>query len=185
MSNMIETEGIILRRHPLGEADRIITLFTRQYGKIRAVAKGAQRTRSRWSGVLEPLQKLSAGIYHRGEKALNRLNYAEVVMRFDHIAQDLAILEASYGVLELLDRFTPMEEKNTELYDLSIEVLVTLNKSNIAPRLVVRYFQLRFVTLSGYALKIGWIPSLRRWLRREFRIHAVLRKWPWKKQASV
>jgi DNA repair protein RecO (recombination protein O) len=155
MSKILESTGIILRRHSLGETDRIITFFTRQFGKIRAVAKGAQRTKSRWSGILEPLQQVNTGIFHRGEKALSRLNYAEVIERFDRIIKDLASLEASYGILELLDRFTPMEETNIELYDLSIDVLRKLNKQDIPPRILIRYFQLRFITLSGYALELN------------------------------
>src|SRR5207249_1920112 len=74
-----ETEAIVLRTYRLCEADKIVSLFTRQFGRLRAAAGGAQRTKSRYGGTLEPLSYIRLWLYERENRDLLRLNSAELL----------------------------------------------------------------------------------------------------------
>ena len=77
-----ETEAIVLRTYRLGEADKIASLFTRQLGRLRAVAKGAFRPKSRFGGALEPLSYLRVQLFERENRDLLPLNSVELVESF-------------------------------------------------------------------------------------------------------
>ena len=73
-----ETEAIVLRTYRLGEADKIVSLFTRQMGRLRAVAAGARRTKSRYGSTLEPLSYVRIWVFERENRDLLRMNSAEI-----------------------------------------------------------------------------------------------------------
>ena len=78
----------MLRTHKLGEADRIVVLLTARHGKVRAVAKGVRKTKSRFGGRLEPTEPLSLLLYE-GPRARRSINQAESVDHFRSIRDDL------------------------------------------------------------------------------------------------
>src|ERR1700753_3121194 len=73
-------DGVVLRTHKLGEADRIITLLTRHHGRVRAVAKGVRRTKSRWGARLEPFTHVDVMV-HNG-RSLDVITQAEVIRSY-------------------------------------------------------------------------------------------------------
>ena len=83
-----ETEAIVLRTYRLGEADKIVSLFTRQFGRLRAAAGGAQRTKSRYGGTLEPLSYIRLWLFERENRDLLRLNSAELLESFFDMQKD-------------------------------------------------------------------------------------------------
>ena len=95
--------GVVLRTYKLGEADRIVVLMTRDHGKVRAVAKGVRKTKSRCGARLEPLSHVAVLMYHgRGE--LDIVSQAESVDAFRPIREDLDRLGRSGGLLEAVDQ---------------------------------------------------------------------------------
>src|SRR5215468_7426623 len=106
------TEAIVLRRKDIGEADRILTLFTPQLGKVRAVAKGIRKPRSRKAGHLE-LFTCTRLLLAVG-RDLDIITQAEGIEPYRPLRDDL--LRSAYGayMVELLDRFTPEAEENPE-----------------------------------------------------------------------
>jgi DNA repair protein RecO (recombination protein O) len=141
------TEAIILRRKDFGEADRILTLFTPNHGKFRAVAKGIRKPRSRKAGHLE-LFTCSRLLLAKG-RDLDVVTQAETVNAFRPLREDL--LRGAYAAyaVELLDKFTPDNEDNPELYHLLREALGWLGKSdNLA--LTARYYELHLLSMAGF-----------------------------------
>lgn len=141
------TEAIILRRSDFSEADRLLTLFSRQYGKIRAIAKGARRPQSRKTGHVELFMR-TRFLMARGRN-LDIVTQAETVEAYAQLRDDLVrTTYASYAV-ELLDRFTVDEDRNLELYDLLSQALRWLaTTENLL--LAARYYELQLLTLVGY-----------------------------------
>jgi DNA repair protein RecO (recombination protein O) len=140
-------EAIVLRHSDWGEADRLITLFTREMGKLRAVAKGARKLRSRKAGHLEPFTRVSL-LLARG-RDLPILTQADTLAANTPLKEDLLLLGyASYAV-ELLDRFTFEDGENRALYRLFAETLERLSAGN-EPTYVLRYFELRLLDLMGF-----------------------------------
>jgi len=103
-------DGVVLRTQKLGEADRIITLLTRQNGRVRAVAKGVRRTKSRFGGRLEPFTHVDV-LVHPG-RSLDTIMQAEVIRSYGKpLATDYPRYTAGTAMLETAERFTPVEKE--------------------------------------------------------------------------
>ena len=107
-----ETEAIVLRTYRLGEAEKIASLFTRQLGRLRAVAKGAQRPKSRYGGSLEPLSYVRIEIYERENRDLLRLNSVEIIESFFSMQADYRVQLAAQFLAEVGERLLPEREVN-------------------------------------------------------------------------
>lgn len=141
------TEAVVLRHNDWGEADRMLWLFTREMGKVRAVAKGARKVRSRKAGHLEPFTRVNL-LLARGRELLI-VTQAETVDPFLDLREDLVRIGYASYVIELLDRFTYDEGENRSLYNLLTDTLARIEKE-ADPALAVRYYEIRLLDLVGY-----------------------------------
>lgn len=144
---VLRLEAVVLRHSDWGEADRLLWLYTLELGKIRAIAKGVRKIRSRKAGHLEPFTRASL-LLAKGRDIL-LITQAEALDAFLPLREDLAgVTYASY-VAELLDRFTYEEGENKPLYRLLVDTLTRLTTE--ADRdLVIRFFELRLLDLVGF-----------------------------------
>ncbi len=143
----------MLRRKDIGEADRILTLVTPERGKVRAVAKGIRKPRSRKAGHLELFT--CARLLLAVGRDLDIITQAEGLDPYRPLRDDL--LRNAYGayMVELLDRFTPDAEENPEMYQLLRQGLGwAATAADLA--LAARYYELHLLGLAGYQ------PQLRR-----------------------
>jgi DNA repair protein RecO (recombination protein O) len=140
-------EAVVLRHSDWGEADRLLWLFTREQGKLRAVAKGVRKLRSRKAGHLEPLTRSSL-LLARG-RDLPIITQAETVEAFIPLREDLHLWEYACHIVELLDRFTYEEGENRALYRLLLDTLARLASEPDAD-LVVHYYEIRLLDLLGF-----------------------------------
>src|SRR5580658_4385692 len=103
-------DGVVLRTQKLGEADRIITLLTRHNGRVRAVAKGVRRTKSRFGARLEPFTHVDVMI-HPG-RSLDTISQAEVIRAYGTpFVSNYPKYTAGTAMLETAERFTPVEKE--------------------------------------------------------------------------
>ena len=143
-------DGIVLRTQKLGEADRIITVLGRG-GRIRAVAKGVRRTKSRFGARLEPFTHVDL-MLHAG-RSLDTITQAEVIRPYGApLAADYPRYTAGVAMLETAERFTPVE-KEPALRQLLLLIggLRALGDGQHEPRLVLDAFLLRSLAVAGYA----------------------------------
>lgn len=113
-SKLYRDEGIVLRTYKFGEADRIIVLLTREHGKVRAVAKGVRKTRSKFGGRLEPLSCVQIQL-HKGRE-LDVVNQVETVDSNATIFGDLDAMTEGIAILEAVDQLVPDREPVPEIY---------------------------------------------------------------------
>jgi DNA repair protein RecO (recombination protein O) len=144
---LYRTEAIILRRADLGEADRLLTIFTPGRGKLRVVAKGVRKPASRKTGHVELFTRSTLLLAHA--RNLDIVSQAETVEAYRALREDLLRSTYAHYIVELLDRFTGDEEESAELYDLLADTLACLCDAE-NPWLVARYYELRLLTLAGY-----------------------------------
>jgi DNA repair protein RecO (recombination protein O) len=138
---------VVLRRVDFGEADRLLTLYSREHGKIKAIAKGARKPQSRKTGHVELFMR-SRFLIAKGRN-LDIITQAEMIEPYVAVRSDLVrTTYASYAV-ELLDRFTVEEDKHTGIYDLLINALGWLGEAEDV-LLVARYYELRLLSLAGF-----------------------------------
>ena len=129
--------GIVLRTMRLGEADRIVTLVTEGRGKVRAVAKGVRKTKSRFGGRLEPLMHLSLQCYEG--RSLDTITQADTIDHFRSIREDLDRLGRATQLLEVVDAIVQEGEDDPRLYQMLLGALRTLEASP-APLVVPAFF---------------------------------------------
>jgi DNA repair protein RecO (recombination protein O) len=144
-------EGVVLRTQKLGEADRIITLLTRRTGRVRAVAKGVRRTKSRFGARLEPFTHVDLLLYQG--RSLDIITQAETVRPFgEPLAGDYPRYTTGTAMLETAERFTPVEkEPALRQFLLLVGGLRALGENEHDPRLVLDAFLLRSLAVAGYA----------------------------------
>ncbi len=142
-----KTQAIVLRQRKLGEADKIVTLYTAHGGRVDAVAKGVRRTKSRLAGHLEPL---TLGSYLMAEgRELDIVTQAETIDAFPGIRGDLDRLGRGLYCAELVDRLTPERSEGNPIFRLLQETLGYLSTSP-GYDLAVRRFELRLMDQLGY-----------------------------------
>jgi DNA repair protein RecO (recombination protein O) len=144
-------DGIVLRTQKLGEADRIITILGRTSGRIRAVAKGVRRTKSRFGARLEPFTHVDLMLY--AGRSLDVITQAEVIRPYgEPLTGDYPRYTAGVAMLETAERFTPVE-KEPALRQLLLLIggLRALTEAEHAPGLVLDAFLLRSLAVAGYA----------------------------------
>jgi DNA repair protein RecO (recombination protein O) len=144
-------EAIVLRTHKLGEADRIITLLTRERGKIRAVAKGVRRTKSKFGARLEPFSRVDLLVFEG--KSLDIITQAESLNAYGQdLALDYSLWTAGQTMLETADRLTSEESISAESqYLLLVGALRTLVSGEHASSLVLDAYLLRSLSMAGYS----------------------------------
>jgi DNA repair protein RecO (recombination protein O) len=141
-------EAVDLRHADWGEADRMLTLYTRERGKVRAIAKGARKIRSRKAGHLEPFTHVTLQLA-KGRDLLI-VTQADTLDPYLALGADLTRTGyASYAV-ELLDRFTYEDEsENQAIFRLLTEVLTRI-ATEPDPWLALRYYEVRLLDLLGF-----------------------------------
>jgi DNA repair protein RecO (recombination protein O) len=142
-----KTEAIILKRTNLGEADRIVTLYTPNYGKLRAVAKGARKPRSKLGGHLEPLTH-SLLVLAQGQN-LDIITQCQTRESFPPLRSDLWLTGCALYIAELVDQFTEEHTDSYPVYRLLHDVLHWICDAR-SPELALRYFELHLLSRLGY-----------------------------------
>lgn len=142
-----KTEGIVIRTRNLGEADRIVTIYTKERGKLNATARGARRIRNR---LLSPTQLFTHGRYliFPG-KGLHNISQADIIHSGQILREDLEKMAYASYVAELLDSLTPEEDPSSTVFSLLAGTLSLGEKGRFD--LAVRSFELRLMGELGYA----------------------------------
>ncbi|WP_348787743.1 DNA repair protein RecO [Leifsonia sp. NPDC080035] len=142
-------EAVVLRTHKLGEADRIVTMLSRQHGKIRAVAKGVRRTASKFGSRLEPFMVADVQLYEG--RSLDVITQAESLGAYGAlIADDYASYTAANAMVEAADRLTDAEA-SLQQYLLLVGALRSLSRREHGPGLTLDSYLLRALSLAGWA----------------------------------
>jgi len=143
--------GIVLRTHPLGEADRIITLLTREHGRVRAVARGVRRTGSRFGARVEPMGLVDAQL-HIG-RSLDSITQVESLFSFGaDLAGDYPRWTTAQALCETAERLTPEErEPAGQQFHLLLGALHALAERRHPPGLVLDAYLVRSLAVAGWA----------------------------------
>jgi DNA repair protein RecO (recombination protein O) len=161
---LYKTEAIVLRQRKLGEADRILTLFSPTYGKLDAKAKGVRKTTSRMAGHLQPLNRCMVQIA-RG-RTMDVIAGCETLESFQPLRDDLDRLSRALYAAELADRFLPERVENLPTYRLLLDTLHRLQsatsggddpstarayrQAGSALDLALRHYEMRLLERSGF-----------------------------------
>ncbi len=141
---LYRSEAVVLRTYKLGEADRIVVLLTRARGKVRAVAKGVRRTRSKFGARLEPASIIQ-GQFYEGRSDLDIVDQVETVTRLTNLRSDLDRYGRAATMLEIADQVTVDAEPHPTLFKVLTGALIELDKTGnplIIPSFVTKVLEL-------------------------------------------
>jgi len=143
--SLYRDRGVVLRTIRLGEADRIVTFLTSEHGKVRAVAKGIRRTKSRFGARLEPLGNVALLLYQGRE--LDVVTQAETIERFPRLREDLELMARATSMLEAVDHIAQERQSSPALYTMLVGALRALSAGGSS--LVAPAFFLKLLALEG------------------------------------
>lgn len=149
---LYKDEAIVLRTMRLGEADRIITLLGRASGKVRAVAKGVRKTKSRFGGRLEPFSQVSLVLW-KGKSGLDTVTQVEVIEPFRSVREDLGRFAIGEVMLEAVDKVAQEREPAPRTFRLLLDSLNGLVESS-SP-LILAGFLLRLCAVAGFGASLA------------------------------
>jgi DNA repair protein RecO (recombination protein O) len=138
--------GVVLRTYKLGEADRIVSFVTEHHGKVRAVAKGVRKTKSKFGARLEPTSHVALQLYEGRE--LDIVTQAETIDSFRTIREDLDRLGRAVTMLEAADQIALEREPNGDLYRMLLGALRSLDGRN--SELIVAGFHWKLLAAEGF-----------------------------------
>lgn len=153
-----QTEAIIIKKIKLGEADRILTLYTPYLGKIQGVAKGVRRPRSKLAGHLELITHSQVSLA-RGRN-LDTITGSQTIDSFLPLKSDLWLTSCALYVTELINQFTADHVENYSLFQLLLEIMHHLCQAG-DNELVLRYFELHLLNEVGYRPQLQQCVSCR------------------------
>ena len=133
-SKLYRDHGIVLRTYKLGEADRIVVFLTKEHGKVRAVAKGIRKTRSKFGGRLEPLSYVDIQ-FHRG-RDLDIVSQVETIDSTLAVFGDLDCMTQAISILEAIDQLVPDREPVPQLFKMLVgvrQILLTRPSPLVVP----------------------------------------------------
>jgi DNA repair protein RecO (recombination protein O) len=148
---LVKTEVIVLRSMKYRETSKIVTFYSKEYGKLKGIAKGARTAKNKFGSGLEPLSHSMLLIYKKEHRELHLISQCDSIDSFRNLTEDLDRMSAALSVLELVDQVTHHEERTPPMFALLVETLSALNASTKNYQTYLQAFQLRFAALFGYA----------------------------------
>ncbi|OVE78803.1 DNA repair protein RecO [bacterium I07] len=147
---ILKTEAIVLKGWKMGETSKIISFYTKDFGKVRAVAKGARDIKSKFKGCLEPLTHVRIIYYDKRTRDLQLLSQIDLVEPHLGLIGHMEKTTLGLAAAELIDRAVVGEESFPAIFDLLADTLITLTESEGFLESVFWYFQTHFIGLMGY-----------------------------------
>lgn len=148
---IVRTEAVVLRSLPYGETSRIVTLFTRDRGKLAVMAKGARRTKSRFGSSLQPMSYVQVVYYYKPSRSLQILSDSSHVTPFHRIGRDLEKITIGLRIVELTSALMQDDQQNALVYNLLLQVLHKLDSAGDRAANALPYFQMRMATALGFS----------------------------------
>jgi DNA repair protein RecO (recombination protein O) len=143
-----KSPAVVIGSFPLGESDRVVTFFSREYGKVRGVARAARRPRSRFSGALELFTLGQLVFFDTGRSDLLRVDHFDVLRPLARLRDDLDRLGHASWLVECVNRLTADRDPNVALYGLLTRSLRAMEVAR--PGRVAVYFVARALDVLGH-----------------------------------
>lgn len=142
-----KTTGIVIKRKNIGEADRILTVYTRDQGKLQIKAKGVRKITSKRSSHIEPLNIAVLTLY-KGE-GIHILLEVDTINSHSAIKSNLSKVGMAYHICELIDGLCPEGQEQPEIYELLVQMLYDLGHKKEVGK-AIHLFEMQLLTLLGY-----------------------------------
>jgi len=150
MSEIVKTEAVVLKSMKYRETSKIVTLYTRDFGKVSAIVKGARGAKNPYGASLEPMSYVSIVFYKKDGRDLQMLTQCAVIRPLRMLAENLGKMSVGLSIIELVNVVAHEEEPNVPLFNLIIGALSALNDAENDPAILVAAFELHLARILGF-----------------------------------
>ena len=154
MSKIIKTEAVVLSKLNYGDSSSIVTLFTKEYGKLSAMLKGGRNPKSKLSLIVDPINYLEVIFYNNPSRDLQILTSADIKAHFPKIKDDFDKLKYAHSVIELVKNLSVEHEVNKKLFSGIIRILELMGEGKENPAVSFGRFFLFFLKELGYEFQL-------------------------------
>jgi DNA repair protein RecO (recombination protein O) len=154
MSEIIKTEAVVLSKMNYGDTSSIVSLFTKDEGKIIAIAKGSRSSKSKYGRIIDPVNHLQIVFYKKESREVQLISSAEILDHFPVLKTDLDKLKYAYAIIELVKNLLPEHEVNKKLFKGTIRILSRINTSKERPEMSFGRFFIFILKEIGYEIQI-------------------------------
>ena len=153
---IVRTDAVVLRSFEYGETSQIVTLYTRQFGKLAVLARGARTPKSRFGSSIQPMSYAQVVLYYKPTRDLQTLTESSHIVPFHGIGRDLEKISVGLRLVELVHVLMHDEEQNPLAFNLLVRVLQRLDEADARAANLLPYFQLKM------AGRLGFTPAVDR-----------------------
>lgn len=147
--SLLKTSAITLKSRKWGEADRIVTFYSLRFGKLRGVARGARRMKSRFGSALEPFVHCDLNLFEKRGDSLYRITQADILESFPGVREDLAVMSGAARMVNLVAAVTAEGDPSPPVFDTLLNGLRSLQEGS-EPILTTLLFQIRLLGQTGF-----------------------------------
>ncbi|MFC1562582.1 DNA repair protein RecO [candidate division KSB1 bacterium] len=149
------TDAFVVRTQRYQETSKIVTLYTKKFGKIALIAKGIRKADSKVGGILEVINLISLVFYYKSSRNIQLLKECELLNAFLRVRDSFEKTSVTYAIFELINRSTEEEEPNERLFNFIYEILKNLNEASRNTMNFYWYFVLKFLDILGFNINFG------------------------------
>ena len=154
MSEILKTEAVVLSKLNYGDTSLIVSLFTKELGRLSAILKGARSPKSKIGTKIDPINYVEVVFYNKDTRDLQIISSADLIKHYSGIKEDLEKLKYAHSVIELVKNLTPEHEQNIRLFNGTVKILSLFESSNELPNLIFARFFLFFLHEIGYEVQL-------------------------------
>jgi DNA repair protein RecO (recombination protein O) len=159
MSEIIKTEAVVLQRIKYGDTSIIVTLFTKDYGKLTAIVKGGRNPKSKLGLIVDTFNYLQIVFYKKDSREIQLISSADIISHFPNLKSDLDYLRYAQAVMELVKNLSVEHEVNLKLFNGVVRIFSLMDEAKeLAAILFARFFMF-FLSELGYQLQLGQCSS--------------------------
>lgn len=145
---LYNAEVIVIRTRDFDDADKILTLLTREEGKVQAVARGARRPRNRYAAAAQLFTQMNASMF--SGRSLDTLSQVDITESFRFLREDLVRMAYGSYICELMDEMVKEKQRHESTYLLLLTTLHLLNAPDMAPEPIARSYELKLLSMLGF-----------------------------------
>lgn len=159
MSEIIKTEAIVLTKINYSESSNIVSLFTKDYGRLSAIVKGGRRPKSKISSVVDPPNHINIVLYKKESREVQLISEADIIDHYPKIKADLEKIKYAFAIIELVKNLTPEREAHEKLFRGIVRIFSLIDSSNQSLKILFGRFFLFFLSEIGYEIQIDRCAS--------------------------
>lgn len=159
MSQIVKSEAIVLSKINYGDSSIIVSLYTKDFGKLSAIVKGVRSPKSKIGLSVDPLNYINVVLYNKDSRDVQLLSGADIIAHFPRIKGDLEGLKYALAILELIQKLVPEHEQNLRLFAGVQRILFRIDSSDEIPQVLFGRFMLFFFTELGYEIILDYCSN--------------------------